>query len=158
EFAKREGISMDVPWEKLPASAREKLLRGKSKGYKGIFPFMVDLEEKKYKQYIRVFLRQYQTAQECPDCHGAKLQPEALLVRVAGRNIAEISELPVDRLLQWLDSLQLSAFEREIAAHILKEAHDRVQFLCDVGLNYLTMNRATRTLSGGEAQRIGLAN
>ena len=158
EFAKREGISMDTPWEKLSLTARNKLLKSKARGYKGIFPFLEDLEEKKYKQYIRVFLRQYQTAQECTDCHGAKLQPEALRVRIAGRNIAEVSELPVDALLSWLDSLQLGEFEQKIAAHILKEARDRVQFLCDVGLNYLTMNRATRTLSGGEAQRIGLAN
>jgi excinuclease ABC subunit A len=158
EFAKREGISMDAPWEKLSKTAREKLLHGKAKGYKGIFPFLVDLEEKKYKQYIRVFLRQYQTAQECPDCKGTKLQPESLQVRIAGKTIAEVSDLPVDRLLDWLEHLEMSEFERQVAAHILKEARDRVQFLCDVGLNYLTMHRATRTLSGGEAQRIGLAN
>jgi len=158
EFAKREGISMDTPWEKLPLTTKNKLLKSKARGYKGIYPFLEDLEEKKYKQYIRVFLRQYQTAQECPDCHGAKLQPESLRVRIAGRSIAEVSELPVDQLLVWLDSVQLTAFEQQVAAHILKEARDRVQFLCDVGLNYLTMNRATRTLSGGEAQRIGLAN
>jgi excinuclease ABC subunit A len=158
EFAKKEGISMDMPWEKLAGSAREKLLRSKVRGYKGIFPFLVDLEEKKYKQYIRVFLRQYQTAQECRDCKGTKLQPEALQVKIDGCTIAEVCELPVDRLLSWLESFQMTAFEREVAGHILKEARDRVQFLCDVGLNYLTMNRATRTLSGGEAQRIGLAN
>ena len=158
EFAKREGISMDVPWQKLAASARQKLLRTRTRGFKGIFPFLGDLEEKKYKQYIRVFLRKYQTAQECPDCHGAKLQPDALQVRIAGRTIAEVSDLPVDQLLAWVSALELSDFERQVAAHILKEARDRVQFLCDVGLNYLTMNRATRTLSGGEAQRIGLAN
>jgi len=158
EFAKREGISMDTPWQKLSAASRQKLLHAKARGYKGILPFLVDLEEKKYKQYIRVFLRQYQTAQECPDCHGTKLQPEALQVRVATRTIAEVSELPVDRLLEWLETIELTSFERQVAAHILKEARDRVQFLCDVGLNYLTMHRATRTLSGGEAQRIGLAN
>ena len=158
EFAKKEGISMDAPWEKLSKTAREKLLRGKAKGYKGIFPFLVDLEDKKYKQYIRVFLRQYQTAQECPDCHGTKLQPESLQVRIADRTIADVSELPVDRLLDWIEHVELTAYEREVAAHVFKEARNRVQFLCDVGLNYLTMNRATRTLSGGEAQRIGLAN
>jgi excinuclease ABC subunit A len=158
EFAKRESISMDTPWAKLSKTAREKLLRGKAKGYKGIFPFLVDLEDKKYKQYIRVFLRQYQTAQECPDCHGTKLQPEALQVRVADRTIADVSEYPIDRLLLWLESVSLSDYEKQVASHILKEARDRVQFLCDVGLNYLTMNRATRTLSGGESQRIGLAN
>jgi excinuclease ABC subunit A len=158
EFAKREHIATDVAWQKLSAAQRHKLLHARVRGYKGIFPFLVDLEEKRYKQYIRVFLRQYQSARECPDCRGAKLQPESLHVRVADRTIAQVSELPVDRLLEWLSSVSLTAFEREVAAHILKEARDRVQFLCDVGLNYLTLNRATRTLSGGEAQRIGLAN
>jgi excinuclease ABC subunit A len=158
EFAKRERIPTDVPWEKLTAAQRDRLLHGRARGYKGIFPFLADLEEKRYKQYIRVFLRQYQSARTCPDCNGAKLQPEALQVRVDGRTIAEVSELPVDRLLEWLTSLSLTEFERQVAAHLLKEARERVQFLCDVGLNYLTLNRATRTLSGGEAQRIGLAN
>ena len=158
EFAKKEGIPMDAPWSTLRADQHEKLLHGKARGFKGIFPFLRELEEKRYKQYIRVFLRQYQTAQECPTCHGTKLQPEALQVKIAGRSIAEVSELPISTLITWLDQLELSPMEREIAAHILKEARDRVAFLCDVGLNYLSLNRATRTLSGGEAQRIALAN
>jgi len=158
EFAKREGISFDTPWERLPATARAKLLHARSRGFKGILPFLEDLEEKKYKQYIRVFLRQYQTARECPSCHGTKLRPESLQVRVGGETIAAVCELPVDRMVVWLDALTLSQFERQVAAHILKETRDRVQFLCDVGLNYLTLHRGTRTLSGGEAQRIGLAN
>jgi excinuclease ABC subunit A len=158
EFAKREGISMDVPWRSLSVAQRDALLNGRSRGYKGILPFLADLEEKRYKQYIRVFLRQYQSARECPTCHGTKLKAESLQVRVAGRSIAEISELPIDRLMAWLQVVELSDFERQVAAHILKETRDRVQFLCDVGLNYLTLHRGTRTLSGGEAQRIGLAN
>jgi excinuclease ABC subunit A len=158
EFAKRERIPMDRPWEQLTSAQRELLLHSKSRGYKGIFPFLRDLEEKRYKQYIRVFLRQYQTAQECPRCHGTKLQPEALNVRVAGLNIAQVADLPVDKLADWLIDLRLSEFERRVAEMILKEARDRVTFLRDVGLGYLSMNRATRTLSGGEAQRIGLAN
>ena len=158
EFCNREGISLDTPWRRLKAADREKLLRGKAKGFKGILPFLVDLEEKRYKQYIRVFLRQYQSAQECPDCRGTKLQPEALQVKIAGANIAEICEYPVDTLKGWLTSLQLTAFERQVAEHVLEEARSRVEFLSDVGLDYLTMNRATRTLSGGEAQRISLAN
>ena len=158
EFARREGISMDVPFRELGVAQRHKLLHASVRGYKGIFPFLRDLEEKRYKQYIRVFLRQYQTAQECPTCHGTKLQAESLQVKIAGRSIAGVSDLPVSALTAWLDELTLSAFEREVAAHILKEARDRVRFLCDVGLNYLSLNRATRTLSGGEAQRIGLAN
>ena len=158
EYAKREGIPMDVPWNRLSAAQRDRLLRAKARGYKGILPFLVDLEEKRYKQYIRVFLRQYQSARECPTCHGTKLKLEALQVRVDGRPIAEVAALPVDRLIEWLNALTLTAFDRQVAEHILKEARDRVQFLCDVGLNYLTLNRGTRTLSGGEAQRIGLAN
>jgi excinuclease ABC subunit A len=158
EFAKRERIPMDKPWEQLTAAHRQLLLHSKTRGYKGIFPFMRDLEEKRYKQYIRVFLRQYQTAQECPRCHGTKLQPEALNVRVGGLNIAQVAELPVDQLAIWLNGLQLTQFELKVAEMIIKEARNRVTFLRDVGLGYLSMNRATRTLSGGEAQRIGLAN
>jgi excinuclease ABC subunit A len=158
EFAKREGISMDVPWKQLPAKQRDLLLNARTRSYKGIIPFLRDLEEKRYKQYIRVFLRQYQSAKVCPECQGKKLQPESLWVRIDGRTIAEVSELPVGALASWLDSVPLTEFEQQIAAHVLKEARGRVRFLCDVGLAYLSLHRATRTLSGGEAQRIGLAN
>ena len=158
EFAKKERIPTDVPWTRLPEAAREKLLRARTRGFKGIFPFLKDLEEKRYKQYIRVFLRQYQSARVCPTCGGAKLQPDALQVRIAGEHVASVAELPIDRLLHWLETVPLTEFERGVAGHLVQEARDRVQFLCDVGLNYLTLNRATRTLSGGEAQRIGLAN
>ena len=163
EFAKSEKIPMDVPWERLSAAQRDALLyteakRGRGRGYVGMFPFLRALEEKRYKQYIRVFLRQYQTAQECPDCHGTKLQPEALHVRVGNKTIAEVADMPVDQLSHWLETLALTPFEQQVAVTILTEARNRVRFLRDVGLDYLTLNRATRTLSGGEAQRIGLAN
>ena len=158
EFARRERIPMDVPWSALSAPQKQLLLKSRTRGYKGIIPFLEDLEEKRYKQYIRIFLRRYQTAQECPTCHGTKLKPEALNVRVANMNIAEVSALPVGRLSEWLDALQLTPYEHGVADTILREACDRVRFLRDVGLDYLAMNRATRTLSGGEAQRIGLAN
>ena len=158
EFAKRERIPFDKPWEQLTSAHRQLLLNTRTRGYKGIFPFLRDLEEKRYKQYIRVFLRQYQTAQECPLCHGTKLQGDALNVRIAGLNIAQVADMPVDQLAGWLKDLSLTEFELTIAEMILKEARDRVTFLRDVGLGYLSMNRATRTLSGGEAQRIGLAN
>ncbi|HKC81667.1 MAG TPA: excinuclease ABC subunit UvrA [Gemmatimonadaceae bacterium] len=158
EFAKRERIPMDKPWEQLTSAHRHLLLNAKTRGYKGIIPFLRDLEDKRYKQYIRVFLRQYQTAQECPRCHGTKLQPESLNVRVAGLNIAQVSELPVDQLSDWLNGLELNEFEARVAEMILKETRDRVTFLRDVGLSYLSMNRGARTLSGGEAQRIALAN
>ncbi len=158
DFAKREGIAMDKPWRDLSSAQQEKLLRGKTKGFLGIIRHLESLEPKKYKQYIRVFLRQYQTAQTCAACHGTKLQPDSLNVQVATRNIAEIAAMPVELLRPWLDTLTLTKQEVAIASHILREARDRVRFLTDVGLTYLTLDRTTRTLSGGEAQRIGLAN
>ncbi len=158
EFAKKEGIPMDSPWATLSATAREKLLRGKGKGFLGIVKHLESLEPKKYKQYIRVFLRKYQTAQECHGCHGTKLQADALNVKIAERSIAEIAAMPVDLLRAWVDALALTPNEMAIASHILREARERLKFLCDVGLTYLTLDRTTRTLSGGEAQRIGLSN
>jgi excinuclease ABC subunit A len=158
EFARREGIATDIAWSTLTRAQQEQLLHGTSRGFMGAFPFLRSKEEKRYKQYIRVFLRQYQTAQECPTCKGTKLKTDALQVRLDGATIAEAAAMPVDRLTRWLDALQLTEHERQIAEHILIEAQSRVRFLCDVGLGYLSLNRGTRTLSGGEAQRIGLAN
>ncbi len=158
DFARKEGIPVDAPWRTLSRKQQELVLHGKARGFLGAFPFLRSKEEKRYKQYIRVFLRQYQTAQECPTCKGAKLKPEALQVRVGGANVSEVAEMPVERLTVWLDALALTDFERQVAEHVLQEAQARVRFLCDVGLGYLSLNRATRTLSGGEAQRIGLAN
>ncbi|MBC7789107.1 MAG: excinuclease ABC subunit UvrA [Anaerolineae bacterium] len=158
DFAKQNGISLDVSWQELPPEQRQALLKGRARGFRGILLFLRELEEKRYKQYIRVFLRQYQTAQECPDCHGARLRPEALLVRIAGTTIAEASAMPLDRLAIWLDEVSFSDFERKIAENVLREARSRTRFLLDVGLGYLTLDRGMRSLSGGEAQRIGLAN
>ncbi|MBI2795843.1 MAG: excinuclease ABC subunit UvrA [Gemmatimonadetes bacterium] len=158
EFCRKEGIPMDKPWRALSASQRERLLEGKARGFQGMLVHLRSLEEKKYKQYIRVFLRQYQSAKTCGTCDGTKLQADALNVRIDGRTIAEAAALPVSQLHPWLAALPLSGFERQVAAHLLREALDRVAFLVDVGLGYLSLNRATRTLSGGEAQRIGLSN
>ena len=158
DFARREGIPLDKPWRDLGAEQREKLLRARTRSYKGIFPFLADLEEKRYKQYIRVFLRRYQTANTCPSCNGTRLQPDALNVRVGGKTIAATSALTLAELRNWLRSVELTPFEREVAAHVIREAVDRVEFLGDVGLGYITLDRAARTLSGGEAQRISLAN
>lgn len=158
EYARSLGVSPDAPWNTLPAKAREQLLRTKSRAYTGIYPFLEALEEKRYKQYIRIFLRKYQSARDCRDCGGAKLQPDALAVRIAGRTIAEVTQLPVRDVLTWLDTLALSPTDALIADAVLREARSRTRFLADVGLTYLTLDRATRTLSGGEAQRITLSN
>ncbi|HEY7568524.1 MAG TPA: excinuclease ABC subunit UvrA, partial [Gemmatimonadaceae bacterium] len=160
EFAKREKIPLDKPWRALGAAQRSLLLNtpARRSGYTGILPFMRGLEEKRYKQYIRVFLRQYQSARECPTCHGARLKAQALDVKIAGETIAAVSALSIAQLERWLNALTLSDFEREVAEHVLREAKDRVRYLNDVGLGYLALDRAMRTLSGGEAQRIALAN
>jgi excinuclease ABC subunit A len=159
EFARREGVSMDEPWARLPEEFRHAVLHG-VKGFQGVIPFLTALEEKRYKQYIRVFLRQYQSALPCPACGGGKLRPEALWVKVADRSIAEVSALPITALSAWVKELgsMEGATAIPIPESLFREIESRVGFLCDVGLGYLTLERQTRTLSGGEAQRISLAN
>ncbi len=139
------------------------MLHETSGRFVGIYPFLTALEEKRYKQYIRVFLRQYQLAKTCPACGGARLKPEALSVRLggagsAGRTIAEAAALTVTELRDWLSRLELGPFQQRVAEHVLGELAARVGFVNDVGLGYLTLDRQTRTLSGGEAQRIALSN
>jgi excinuclease ABC subunit A len=156
-FAKDRKVSLYTPWAELPERFRDAVLHG-TKGFRGVVPFLVSRERKRYKQYIRVFLRQYQSPQTCRECHGARIRAEALWVTVGGRTLAEVGEMPLEELLPWIQGLELTEMERQIAATILREAEARLSFLVDVGLGYLTLSRQTRTLSGGEAQRISLAN
>jgi excinuclease ABC subunit A len=158
ETARARGIDLDAGWQDIPARERHFLLHNTGGRYLGIFPFLERLEEKRYKQYIRVFLRQYQLAKTCPGCGGARLKPESLAVRVAGKTIAEAAALTATDLAVWLEHLALPAFQQHVADHILGELRARVGFVNDVGLGYLTLDRQTRTLSGGEAQRIALSN
>src|SRR6266545_3893692 len=158
EAARAKGIPFDAPWQELSAAARNFLLQGATGRFLGMFPFLQRLEVKRYKQYIRVFLRQYQLAKVCPACGGARLKPEALAVSVGGKTIAEVSALTVAAVRDWLGSLALPPFRRAVAVHILAELEARLSFVNDVGLGYLTLDRLTRTLSGGEAQRIALSN
>src|SRR5690625_1903722 len=159
-FARERGIPTDLPWEELPEETRTILLEG-TKGFRGAIPFLRSRERRRYRQYIRVYLRQYQSARRCPDCNGSKLRPEALRIRIGGLDIAEASELPINELREWFDDLVrrgLTDQERAIADSILRELEARLRFLDEVGLGYLSLHRQTRTLSGGEAQRIALAN
>jgi len=160
ETARARNIPTDRPWRDLTERQRQFLLHGAAGAgrYLGVFPFLERLESKRYKQYIRVFLRQYQLAKTCPACGGARLKAEALAVRVADRTIADISALTAVDLQRWLEALALPPFQQTVARHILVELSARVSFLVDVGLGYLTLDRQTRTLSGGEAQRIALSN
>ena len=141
----------------LPGFFREEVLRGCPE-FIGIIPFLRSRERQRRKQFIRVFLRRYQSAVPCAGCGGARIRAEALNVRVGGRTLPEVCAFPMDELLPWIDGLELSGMEEDIAETILREIRDRLGFLVDVGLGYLTLSRQTRTLSGGEAQRINLAN
>jgi excinuclease ABC subunit A len=158
EVARARGIPLDAPWRDIPEPDRHFLLHGAGGRFLGMFPFLRRLEAKRYKQYIRVFLRQYQLAKTCPGCAGARLKPEALAVKVGGKTIAEAAALTAGALRDWLAGLALTDFQRAVAVHILAELGARVSFVNDVGLGYLTLERLTRTLSGGEAQRIALSN
>ena len=158
EVARAKGIPFERPWRELTDEHRHFLLNGAAGRYLGVFPFLQRLEEKRYKQYIRVFLRQYQLAKTCPACGGARLKGEALSVKVMDRTIAEVAALTAAALQEWLAGLRLPPFQQQVAVHILRELAARVSFVNDVGLGYLTLDRQTRTLSGGEAQRIALSN
>jgi excinuclease ABC subunit A len=161
-WAKSKDIPVASPWHELPEPFREGVIHG-TKGFQGVIPFLREREKKRYKQYIRVFLRQYQSALTCGECGGSRLRPETRHIRVAGKAIGVAAETPISELLAWAEALagDATAFspqEREIAAPILRELIARLRFTEDVGLGYLSLHRQTRTLSGGEAQRIALAN
>src|SRR5207247_1411917 len=132
--------------------------RGACPGCNGFGAVLERLGASRYKQYMRVFLRQYQLAKTCPACGGARLKAEALAVRVGGKSIAAVAGLTAGALGDWIAGLALAPFEQAVAVHILAELSARVSFVNDVGLGYLTLDRLTRTLSGGEAQRIALSN
>ena len=151
-------IPFDTPWADLGAAARRLLLHGRKGRFLGIVPFLRRLERKRYKQYVRVFLRQYQMASECPACTGRRLKPEALAVLVAGETIGAAAGRTAADLGTWLAGLALTEHDRAVADVVLQELAQRLRVLVDVGLGYLTLDRQTRTLSGGEAQRISLAN
>ena len=156
-FTLSQGVSLFSPWSELPGDFREGVLYG-AEDFKGVIPFLISRERKRYKQYIRVFLRQYQCPHVCPACKGARIQPRALYIRIGDRSIADVSKLPIDEVQAWVSSVELSEMESRIAETILRELVARLAFLVDVGLGYVSLDRQTRTLSGGEAQRINLAN
>ncbi len=169
------GFRMDTPWAKLPAKARQALLRGyelqvhvryknrygRERSYyttfEGVIPWVERRHAEAESDSSREKFAGYMREVPCPACHGARLKPVSLAVTVDGRSIAELCALPVGELAKLLLTLELSDRDRQIAGRIIKEVNARMGFLLDVGLDYLTLDRASATLAGGEAQRIRLA-
>ena len=118
--------------------------------------FFEMVKQNQYKIQYRVMLARYRGKTTCPKCHGTRLKPEADYVKIGGRSISDLVQMPVVRLKEWLRTLELTEQEQEIAKRLLNEINNRLQFLLDVGLGYLTLNRLSNTLSGGESQRINL--
>ncbi len=158
EFARESSIPLDVPWEELGSKAREIILNGRGDDFEGVIPFLRHLENKKYKQHIRFFLRSYQSIQDCHGCGGSRLRPDALNVHVGKKNIGEIASMYISDIWNFFEKLKLTKTEKQIAGEILRELRSRLGFLMEVGLDYIILDRMTRTLSGGEVQRIALAN
>ena len=154
--ARKSGIHLDVPWKDLSDDERKFVVEGDG-DFEGVRGFFRWLERKKYKVHVRVFLSRYRGYLACPDCGGARLRREARNVRIGGRTVDEVSALTVDAARQFFTDLQLSEKESAVADKVLKEIQKRLSFLSDVGLDYLSLDRLSSTLSGGESQRINLA-
>jgi excinuclease ABC subunit A len=154
--ARKARVRTDVPWAELTEEEKRFIVDG-AEDYDGIRGFFRWLERKKYKVHVRVFLSRYRGYLTCPDCGGARLRREARVVQVAGRTIDHVSALTVCEAQAFFSDLKLSGKEETIAEKVLKEIRRRLSFLSDVGLDYLTLDRLSSTLSGGEAQRINLA-
>ena len=158
KFARAQGIPTNVAWRHLTADQRRLLLEGDpASDFGGVKGFFTYLERKKYKLHVRVFLSRYRGYALCPECGGTRLRPEARAVRVAGKSITEICRYTVKEARAFFATLELTPAQTKIADKILDEVRSRLQFLDEVGLDYLTLDRLTSTLSGGESQRIQLA-
>src|SRR5579862_6880180 len=157
-YARDKGIPLDAPFRQLSAAQRDAIIEGDRKAdFPGVKGFFGWLERKKYKLHVRVFLSRYRGYALCPDCRGTRLRAEARAVKIAGRSITEVCQMTVKEARPFFQALQLTAAESTIADKVLEEIQLRLQFLDEVGLDYLTLDRLTSTLSGGEAQRIQLA-
>jgi excinuclease ABC subunit A len=158
KWARGRGIPTNVPWRQLSAEHRRLILEGDPENkYDGVKGFFNWLERKKYKLHVRVFLSRFRGYATCPDCGGTRLRPEARAVRITGKSITDLCKLTVKEARKFFTELELTASQAKIADKILEEIRTRLQFLDEVGLDYLTLDRLTSTLSGGESQRIQLA-
>jgi len=156
EACRKKKVPLTRPWQDLPELVREWIWRGKD-GFTSIEEFFRWLEGRTYRVHVRVLLARYRAYELCPSCRGTRLKPEALAVTVAGKTLPELTALSIERFRQWLASQPWSRRQRQLAGHLLEELGERVEVLDRVGLDYLTLDRQARTLSGGESQRIHLA-
>jgi excinuclease ABC subunit A len=154
--AKPLDVALDVPWALLDPEQRRKVMEGEGK-FPGVRGFFNYLERKKYKLHVRVLLSRYRGYSTCSACGGARLRVEAQQVRINGKNICQVCRMTVEEASNFFAQVKLSDQEAGIAEKLLQEIHERLQFLLDVGLEYLSLDRMASTLSGGEAQRIQLA-
>ncbi|HSA93196.1 MAG TPA: excinuclease ABC subunit UvrA [Terriglobales bacterium] len=155
-FARARNLPLDVPWAELHRDDQQLVLDGEAR-FPGVRGFFAYLERKKYKLHVRVFLSRYRGYAVCPACHGTRLRVEARQVRVADKNICDVCRMTVAEAARFFSALQLRAEEAAVAERVLEEVRERLKFLNEVGLEYLTLDRLSSTLSGGEAQRIQLA-
>ncbi|CAL2091907.1 UvrABC system protein A [Tenacibaculum sp. 190524A05c] len=149
-------IPIHKPWFELTDQQKDLVWKGNSKFY-GIDHLFKTLEEKSYKIQNRVMLSRYRGKTKCSECDGKRLRKEANYVQVYGKTISDLVNLPLDELAEFFKSIELNVYEEKIGKRLLTEINNRLQFLVDVGLSYLTLNRTSNTLSGGESQRINLA-
>ncbi len=155
-FARQMSVPLNVPWEELKPEQQKAVMEGDG-SFPGVRGFFKHLERKKYKLHVRVFLSRYRGYSLCSDCEGTRLRTEARQVKINGKNICQLCCMTIEQVAQFVDQLELTAEETGIAERLLEEIRERLRFLKDVGLDYLTLDRLSSTLSGGEAQRIQLA-
>ena len=156
--ARNGAVRLTAPWRDLTDKERRFVVEGDGGSYTGIKGFFSRLERKKYKVHVRVFLSRYRGYVTCPDCKGSRLRREARDVNVGGLAINEVCVQTVGQAVEFFDELALTETEQVVANRVVKEIKRRLSFLSDVGLEYLTLDRLSSTLSGGEAQRINLAS
>jgi len=154
--ARKKGIPTSLPYQKLKHDQQRFVMEGGG-GYEGVKRFFDWLETKKYKVQVRVFLSRYRKYVPCPACRGMRLNPQALSVKIKGRSIGDVARMTVKEAFSFFQNLSLTPFEQQVAEKLVAEVQNRLRFLLEVGLDYLTLDRMTFTLSGGEAQRINLA-
>ena len=153
--ADKFGFPVHTPYKDLTAKQKSDLWNG-NRYITGIYPFFKELEAKRYKIQNKYMISRYSGKTVCRECGGSRLRREALYVRIGGRNIHELMSMSIKDLIAFFDGLRLPAYEEKIAARALKEIRDRLDYIDRVGLSYLTLNRASNTLSGGESQRISI--